>query len=383
MRAIMWNELETDLVPSSTRTMSALLHPQSGITPYIRELYVLHAADVEDGEDPLRLLLAALPRDKLRCFQSNPTLLTTTFQLLLQSKRRLEDIDTWTTLTAPGRSEKTHFDSADHRSWMTSSMSEVSTLTLYIEPEGDQSEQACDEMESLVRCCPKLTELILAARFSNDYEEHSLNLILSYAKTPSLFSNITRLRLHDVDVQPDNSVEFLNIFNWHKLQELQLTNCDYMVPLLKSLSSFYTQPGGDLKAFQLDLILDIENPEETIKAAETLLRVCPKLEELELDFFRHCVIDVNCIAAHSDTLCSLVVGTSKSGSKLHFPVTDMKVMLKACTKLKWLGTNLPPLNLGSVEKLGADLRLDGTDTASVEFENMLVSSTVNHHDKIL
>jgi hypothetical protein len=207
-----------------------------------------------------------------------------------------------------------------------------------------------------------------------------LNLILSYAKTPSLFANITCLRLYDVDIQPDDSVEFSNTFNWHKLQELQLADCDYMVPFLKSLSSFYTHSSGDLKAFHLDS--DIENPKETIKATETLLRVCPKLEKLELDFSRHGVIDVNCIVAHSDTLYSLVVGTGESESKLHFSVADMKVMLKPCTKLKWLGTNLPPLNLGSVEKLGADFRLDGTDTASVEFENMLVSSTVNRHNKI-
>jgi hypothetical protein len=157
VRPIMWSELETDLVPSPTRTMSALLHPQSGITPYIRELDVLDPADVEEGQDRLRLLLAALPRDKLSRFRSDPKLLTTTFQLLLQSQRKLEDIDTWTTLTAPDRSEKTHLGSEDHRIWMTSSMSEVSTLTLYIEPEEDWSEQACAEMESLIRCCPKLT----------------------------------------------------------------------------------------------------------------------------------------------------------------------------------------------------------------------------------
>jgi hypothetical protein len=248
---------------------------------------------------------------------------------------------------------------------------------MYMEPDGDRNEQTCEEMESLVQCCPRLSGLIITAHLTSNYKMHSLSRILSYAKEPSLFSNIISIRLKELDIQPDQSVEFPQVFDLYKLRELSLSDCDYIIPLLDSLSSFYTHSTGELRAGSITLPDGLDQPAGTIESIERLLRVCPKLGELELDLYGNGFINVTPIVSHFDILYSLVAETGGPETNEHYSVVDIQVMLKACTKLKWLGIFLPTVELGSITEISTNSRLVETDPAAAEFASMLVRSIVN------
>jgi hypothetical protein len=116
------------------------------------------------------------------------------------------------------------------------------------------------------------------------------------------------------------------------------------------------------------MIADLDQPKDTIQALEKLLKVCPKLSELNLELDKHELVAKECLLAHAETLCSLVVGAEGEETITGFPVEDVKIILKACMKLKWLALHLPNVHLGSLGRLGANYQF-GT-----RFESVLVSS---------
>jgi hypothetical protein len=99
---IMWRELKTDLVPSDTRFIVVLIHPQSDIMPHIRQLDICIQTNDPDTVDRLSLVIGALPRDKLQTFSADDHIDTLTFQLLLQSQRKLKSICIKTEFTTLG-----------------------------------------------------------------------------------------------------------------------------------------------------------------------------------------------------------------------------------------------------------------------------------------
>jgi hypothetical protein len=72
MRPIMWEVFTIDFSTTYDNLLSTLLHLDSGIVPHIRELYLSDRNDGDDEDDVdvrTRLLIAALPKDRLRVFQ--------------------------------------------------------------------------------------------------------------------------------------------------------------------------------------------------------------------------------------------------------------------------------------------------------------------------
>jgi hypothetical protein len=77
-------------------------HPQSDIMPHIRQLDICIQTNDPDTVDRLRLVIGALPRDKLQTFSADDHIDTLTFQLLLQSQRKLKSICIKTEFTTLG-----------------------------------------------------------------------------------------------------------------------------------------------------------------------------------------------------------------------------------------------------------------------------------------
>jgi hypothetical protein len=71
MAPMMWKTFSTDLRPTATKALATLLHPDSGILPHVRQLDVLDAVKYRNGDDTLKIVLTALPRNSLRSFFSD------------------------------------------------------------------------------------------------------------------------------------------------------------------------------------------------------------------------------------------------------------------------------------------------------------------------
>ncbi|KAI4645489.1 uncharacterized protein J4E78_009401 [Alternaria triticimaculans] len=123
-------------------------------------------------------------------------------------------------------------------------------------------------------------------------------------------------------------------------------------PFIESLSSYYTSGIGELTDLYIILPYQLEEPENSVKAIESLLKVCPKLEDLQLDLSRHGFVAKECILAHCQTLECLMLGTGKSKICSHFTVTEMTAVLRACIHLKYLAVNMPACDLGTITELG-------------------------------
>jgi hypothetical protein len=89
---MMWHSIGPNLYDSSGKPLATLLHSQNGILPHIRDLYVGNTAIDTGAEDRIRLLLSALPRDRLTVFTAAKRISPLTVQMLLQSQRELQQL---------------------------------------------------------------------------------------------------------------------------------------------------------------------------------------------------------------------------------------------------------------------------------------------------
>jgi hypothetical protein len=71
----------------ATKTLTTLICPNSGILPHVHHLNVLDTADLLDGNEYLRLLISALPRDALCIFVSDANIRLSTLQVILNCHR--------------------------------------------------------------------------------------------------------------------------------------------------------------------------------------------------------------------------------------------------------------------------------------------------------
>ena len=124
----MWEKLETNLRESGGRSLRTLLKADSNILPHVRELKICNVTFGHDMEDRLKLLIAALPRDKLRTIHCTYYIKDLTFQQLLLSQRKLESIQVDTTFTNLDQTSDSHFLFHDYHSWTASMMSEVKQI---------------------------------------------------------------------------------------------------------------------------------------------------------------------------------------------------------------------------------------------------------------
>lgn len=348
MAPMMWEELETDLGAASARSMATLLHPRSGILGHVRDLEI---NGTKEGEDRLKLVIAAIPQDRVRSVWTEFDMGTLTLQLLLLSQRKIEYLSGFERLATPGHSESSDLDSKEHYEWMGSSLLEVLSIHL----------STANRLESVSRCCPKITTLSLRIHpvSASGGTGTSLSALFNHKEAP-LFPNLTVLRLWFLNIASPEGQTVCKSLNLSKVRTLELVECYPFIPLLESLSSFYTDNTGDLSGFSIAVPTPPYQAPESIQAVEKLLRACPQLESLQLDLSQHGFVAKDCILAHCQTLIKLWISTGVSSLDDHLSAEDMGSILGACNKLSELAINMP--------SLGAGASLDA------EFVNMLVSS---------
>ncbi|CAN9352821.1 unnamed protein product [Alternaria alternata] len=285
MAPMMWEKLKMNLSTASPRSIATLLHPCSDILSHVRDLNIY---GTKEGEDYLRLVIAAIPRDRVRTFWTHFSPETLTLHLLLLSQRKIEDLAIFRCFITSGHPRPSDLDSEEHHEWMGSSLPEVSSIHLGIGPNEASDEDAFYDMKFVSRCCPKMTCLSLFKNLGPASEGflHSVSSVFKFslAEEAPLFQNLTCLRLFDLDIATPEDQPLCKNFNLSKLRSLQIKECDYLIPFLEGLSSFYIDCTGQLDELIILLPEGLDQPLETIQAMERLLKNCPKLQSLDMDF---------------------------------------------------------------------------------------------------
>jgi len=163
----------------------------------------------------------------------------------------------------------------------------------------------------------------------------------------------------EIDLVLDASFQFSHNFDVARLEKLHILGCSSISPFLESLSKSYIETPGKLRelCIHLDHLFEDEVQVETTKSIENFLKVCcPGLENLELELRNGKLVDKSCLLSHAETLRNVVIEKSRNGitdsQSQYYSGDEVGVILRACTKLRGLAINLPPINLGRITKLG-------------------------------
>jgi hypothetical protein len=342
MVPMMWEEFETDLDTVSPHSMVTLLRPRSGILSHVRELTV-HGT--KKGEDRLKLVIAAILQDRVRGFWTFINLDSLTWCLLLLSQRNIRWMWHSPWPTSPGYFESSELDSEEHQESIDSLLPEVSSIGLEVQASGASNECVLNSIKSISRCCPKITALTLSKNLDSISEESetSLSALLNHLNEAPLFSNLTKLRLCSLDIATPGDQTLCKNFNISQLRILHIIECDYLIPFLEELSSFYIDCTGRLNELIILLPEDLAQPLGTYQAMERLLRICPKLQILYIDFEGYGPVAKDCILAHCQTLISLQITFGEDEWDNTF-TEYMTSISGACTKLDRLAIDMPNLD---------------------------------------
>ena len=363
---MMWERIEARFHDLTPRLLATLMHPNSKIASHVRELEVSDSSSSSKLEDNLRLVLAAIPRDRIRTFECCCQLSTLTLQHLLQSQRKIEVLEVLTHFTTLGQPGSSRFDSGEHHTWMNSSLRDVKSIELWIATRSSSEERIFERLNSISENHPRIDNLDLYSMSDRGKKLISLCGILHHAKNIPLFSKLTSLRLFELRLGKRGDRAISKSLDLSILSCLRISSCDNITAFIESLSSYYTSGIGELTELYIILPYQLEEPENSVKAIESLLKVCPKLEDLQLDLSRHGFVAKECILAHCQTLECLMLGTGKSKICSHFTVTEMTAILRACIHLKYLAVNMPACDLGTITELGTGFH------PKEEFADMLV-----------
>lgn len=367
-----WERLNIKLSTASSSALEALVHPGSGIARNVRELEFVEPINSAEVEDRLRMLIAAIPPDRLRDLTCYRPFSTLALQTVLQSQRKLEALEVFTDLTTPGRAGLSDLVPKEHYSRMTSSLPDINAISLYILPNGVPEELIFEGIKSISDNHSKIDDLALTSISNSRDEGTSLCGILRHAKQLPLFSNLSTLALMDLKLGNIGGKSTWKSLDFSRLSYLQIDESNYIVPFVEALSSYYTIGVGELADLHIILPYRLEEPRNSVRAIEELLKVCPKLKSLQLELSRHGPVAKDCILAHQQRLRWLMMGTGESEIHSYLSVTDMTAILRACVHLKQLAINMPATNLGLITKLGTSFYPEG------EFADMLVSIRPHH-----
>jgi hypothetical protein len=344
---LMWETFSTDLqaLPSS-KQFSALIHPESGILPHVRTLNVLHEKDGElktddETNNRLRLLIAAIPRERLRGFKCPHLVPLHTMQLLLQCHRSLESL--WTACP-------TDRLASEESTWMVPLFSSVDELTTTISGNTEEISLILQNCLSQLKLMPKLkTFRIHHAGIVKSRLQGRVDLlpVFSGLTSGAQISHLTTLDLDSVDLATSANILVQNL-NTSVLHTIELQRCRHMALFLNGMSDRFTASKGALVNFALYSWDDGE--QSTMDAVERFLRTCPSLSDLFLDKSGSTLVDRACVRAHHKTLASLSLLTSHWPLNLRtqscYSAQDLDFMLERCSKIKLLALDLPLVDLG-------------------------------------
>jgi len=339
-----------------------------------------------DPNNRLESLILALPRDKLRIFRAYGDMQHEVFLQLLRSQTKLEKIYAVTPSICLGSTSKTHDVSQESRARVASLTPGLKEINLILEcTREDKVDDVYRDLQSFIDLYPSLERLKLSGEHQDPI---SLQMLLWLSPESRLFSNLTSIEMSAMSLVPDASYEFSHNFDVARLEKLHLKNCSAMSLFFESLSESYIETPGKLRELCIDL--PRSNPYhddgehdvqvKTTESIENFLKVCPRLENLDLNLRNGKLIDRSCLLPHAETLRNVVIGKSRNSltdSQSHYYSGDeVGVILRACTKLRGLAINLPPIDPGYITQLGDGFQFNASEQDCAAFKDVLVSNVL-------
>ncbi|KAF2818561.1 hypothetical protein CC86DRAFT_388877 [Ophiobolus disseminans] len=237
----MWETLDTDFRPSSTRLLSDLLSPQSSIHAHVREMDILDAAKDPVRENRAQMFISMLPSDRLTTFMSDEKISTTTLHLLLKCHQKIEYL--WTRFV--DRDEERFGDvdvSLKTRPWAPPLLSHVIGFNFYMPATSDQGAK---DFEFISCVMPRLQNLDIIT----DQMGRNINHCLS-EHHESRFANLNSLSVQNLSLG-NGSKNLIGRLEPIKLKRLELWACSDIGPFLSELSKALTDTPGQFTKFQI------------------------------------------------------------------------------------------------------------------------------------
>jgi hypothetical protein len=399
MAPIRWTTFTIDLKDTTRRNFSELLLPESRILSQVRSLSIreLDPDDIqsEDDEDPgesslkmstnevygihqtrLRQLIDALPENRLREFSASEKIPMTTMECLLERHKTLETLH----LT-----DISNLSLSEHQDRMAGSLSSVKAFDLDLPANIEAANTSLQKCRTLIQDMPRLAYLIISRHdktyLGNSSRADLSNLLMGGDNTSNTLS-LTGLYLARVSLYLSSAL-LLQKVDFTRIRMLNLMRCDGMGTLLDELAIFYSSH-SNAALYSFDLELNHYHLTRRItQSVEEFLQVCPALRRLSINVCQSDLIPTAPIMTkHAKTLRSLVLITG------HFPfldggrsytVEDIRSIIGACVNLRRLAIDLPTVDMGPVEALGADFRLGDNDAGitgpKTKLEAFLVSKS--------
>ncbi|KAF2818558.1 hypothetical protein CC86DRAFT_375759 [Ophiobolus disseminans] len=351
----MWAVTTSSLEPTMAKDFDALLSPQSGLLSHLTHLYVEDMEKSEDADERLRLLIAAIPKNKLREFDCNTDLPISTLRILLQRQQCMDRFDVLDV------SELARKDNDDD--WIEPSMASITDFAMTAPKkhltDAEEKIQHYKTCRKIVNGLPRLKIF----RVKDDDESHAEgnNVDIQHLfrggdgvlRLPSL----TEFALDGIYIRP-SSPFILEHLELSTLKILYLYNCTGISEFLHGLSDSYSKQTGPLSSVTIDLGWHVADPAETKEAIQRFLSTCPKLTWLLMDFMKHTTVGIKCLEKHADTLEFLYLNMgSWPLCTMSYDVESLRALMQKCQKITTLCINIPESNLGPITDLADDFRL--------------------------
>jgi hypothetical protein len=381
MIPLMWETLQLDMGPSYTKRFSTLLDPKSRILPHVRHLIVSSSLSNDDAfdviaDDRAKLLLSALPKDRLTKFHSMEDCSLSLLQVLLLTQRQLERCD------APILYDATNgphdLDFVDFEMCVTPLVTRLVSLLTFAIVNRELSYASFRYYPIMLERIKALKGLHIDGYSEDDDTVHNLDLSLILPAEPRkpLLKGLTSLHLRQVDLAASPKVLFTHTIVG-AIQTLVLNGCDNMCAFLLAMAADGATSVRALNWLEIGLPWDLDDSEESVVAIESLLKACPILSDLDLDVADSRLVSMSAILRHAEGLKNLVLGTGERSEPGIYDVSDMAKLLQRCQVLGSLGINMPRALLGRITDLGMSFRLgpgrSDTEHVQSELESMLVS----------
>lgn len=377
MAPILWEVLTlTANMSEDPEEHACLLRPQSGILPHIRYINIVRlygslcceADHVLDSN--LRLLLCALPRNRLRGFECVIPIKPWTVQLLLHSQQQIETLDVELShVNHYERSISGYILCFPHS--ITSALSNITSLTVGMAPE-KQTELhslACKFAKIIITQCPLLENLQVC-----NGDERRRNEALRLVSIDNFadilgtdlqngmpkFPNLTALSLVELglSIRSKDLVTYLDV---SKLRSLTLRHCNNLRPLLQRLTDAFRTHACALQELAIQATCAVD-----ARAVQVFLGTFRGLSSLLLDMDYVGLGDaVDGIIRHGQTLHTFSILTN---GRKYTTAMEIKRIADGCPNLKRLGFNTCPINMGHVDKMGSSFSLQQSLNPTVQSE---------------
>jgi hypothetical protein len=272
MAPLLWETLASTFQPTSAMSLIALLQRNSGILSHVRQLRVCSdmstlRTDCDwSTEAVLRSIISALPKNSLASFSSSMMLSASTFMHLLQSHQRLRKIITQ--VNGPDSNELLEIASIGRAPWITSSLSYVEQLLVYIDPEDSTAQE---ESRVLIGASRRLVKLkfrgfenapSLESAYRSMFDDNDL-VISGQAKVLKL----VQLGLRKLSFKPLPTTIFEHI-DFSSLEGFQIIRCKGARSFIHTLAAYYSRTSCNLKRLDILLQKHPDTMRATVQAIE-------------------------------------------------------------------------------------------------------------------